>query len=215
MDEFPSNSRTTRPTPKAQPEEKKIQRVATATQRKKSIGKRLKETFFGGTTKGVWEYVLTDVLVPAARDMVADAASQGVERMVFGEARSTSRRTGARPSVGAYGAPTAYNRYSQTVVGRASGRDEARVPGRRVTEAFDFDEIILATRVEAETVIERMHDLIERYGSTAVADLYELVGISGNYTDEKYGWEDLRDSSISRVRDGYVLNLPRPTVLEK
>lgn len=211
MDEFPSNSRQPRPTPKQSEPEPKIQPIAKATQRKKSLGRRLKETFFGGTTKGVWEYVLTDVLVPAARDMVADAASQGVERMVFGEARSVSRRSGYRPQASA---PTAYNRYAANPVGRASGIQDR--PGRVVAgDPFNLDEIILATRVEAEMVLERMYDLLERYGTVSVADLYSLVDISGNYTAEKYGWERLDGSEIRRIHDGYLLNLPRPEPLPK
>ena len=43
----------------------------------------------------------------------------------------------------------------------------------------------------------------------SVADLYDLVGISGNYTDNKYGWTNLRNSDVQRVRDGYLLKLPK------
>lgn len=212
MDEFPRNSRTTRPAPQENAE-KNIKPVAKAVQRKKPLGKRLKESFFGGTTKGVWEYVLADVLLPAARDMVADAASQGVERMVFGEARSVGRRTGARPPISSYGSQP-YTRYS-TPVGRASGREEVRPVNRTIAEPFDFDDIVIATRPEAETVLERLGDLVDRYGAASVRDLYELVGITGNYTDDKYGWDDLRTAKYGRTRDGYVLDLPRPIPLEK
>lgn len=214
MDEFPSNSRQPAPKQRQQEPEKKVQRVATAKQRKKPLAKRLKETFFGGTTKGVWEYVLTDVLVPAARDMVADAASQGVERMVFGEVRSASRRGGHRPGPTSYQTP--YNRYAAgNPVGRASGREQVERPVRRIMEPFDFDEIILATRIEADEVIERMYYLLEKYETVSVADLYDLVGISGSYTDDKYGWVQLDGSSVSRIREGYVLNLPKPEPLPK
>ena len=47
------------------------------------------------------------------------------------------------------------------------------------------------------------------YGTVSVADLYDLVGISGNYTDNKYGWTNIRNAEPIRVRDGYMLKLPK------
>jgi hypothetical protein len=84
---------------------------------------------------------------------------------------------------------------------------------RRARANFDFDEIILPTRVEAEEVIDRMFDLVAKYEMVTVADLYDLVGIQGNYTDEKYGWEDVRGAGVTRVSNGYLLDIPRPEPL--
>lgn len=85
---------------------------------------------------------------------------------------------------------------------------------RRGRSTHDFDEIILATRVEAEEVVDRLFDLVGRYESASVSDLYSLVGISGNFTDEKWGWTDLRGAGVERVRNGYLLDLPRPEPLD-
>ena len=62
---------------------------------------------------------------------------------------------------------------------------------------------------EAEDVLSRMDELIDTYGVVSVADLYDLVGISCNYTDNKYGWTNLRNAEPVRVRDGYMLKLPK------
>jgi len=69
--------------------------------------------------------------------------------------------------------------------------------------------------VEAEEVIDRMFDLVSRYEVVTVADLYELVGVSGEYTDAKWGWTDLRGAAAMRIRDGYLLDLPRPIYLDE
>ncbi len=58
-----------------------------------------------------------------------------------------------------------------------------------------------------------MDQLIEKYETVSVADLYELLGVEASYTDEKWGWVDLRDAGIRRVRDGYLLDLPKPESL--
>lgn len=199
--ELPSNSRSKQP-------EKKVERVVSSEviRRKKPLGKRLKDTLVDGDARSVWGFVALDVLVPAAKDMLADAVSQGVERMIFGEARSRSRR-GYRPGEG----PIAYNRYSSS-----RHRDDPRERpqlSRRARANHDFEEIVLSTRAEASEVIDRLFDLIAKYEMATVADLYEMVGIQGSYTDDKWGWDDIRGAGVQRVRDGYLLDLPRPEPL--
>lgn len=58
----------------------------------------------------------------------------------------------------------------------------------RTRVGYDYDDIVLDKRDEAEDVLSRMDELISTYGMASVADLYELVGVTGNYTDNKYGW---------------------------
>lgn len=208
--DFPSNRHKERANTK--PDEKKVQKIVQSEvqRRKKPLGKRMTETFVGGDAKSVWGFVTLDVLIPAAKDMLADAVSQGVERMIFGEARSTSRRTGRRPN----DPYISYNRYSSSSRRPEPARDPRQNISRRARASHDFDEIILATRVEADEVIDRLFDLVSKYESATVADLYDLVGISGSYTDDKWGWVDLRGAGVTRVRNGYLLDLPRPEPLE-
>ena len=207
--EYPGNGREEKIQKEASPE-RKVEKVISGEvqRRKKPLGKRITETFIQGEGRTVWSFVAYEVLVPAAKDMVADAFSQGVEKMLFGEARSTSRR-GHRPS--GSGGYMPYHRY-----GSSSGptrRDEPRNVSRRARANHDFDEIILDTRAEAEEVVDRLFDLISRYESATVADLYELVGVTSNYPDDKWGWLDIRGATVTRVRNGYLLDLPRPEPL--
>lgn len=85
---------------------------------------------------------------------------------------------------------------------------------RRGRSNHEFDEIVLSTRVEAEEVIDRLMDLISRYQSASVADLYELVGEPKTHIDEKWGWTDLREATYTKLRNGYVLDLPKPDLLD-
>ena len=51
---------------------------------------------------------------------------------------------------------------------------------------------------------------INTYGIASVADLYDLAGITcRSYTANKYGWTDIRSAKVVRIRDGYILELPR------
>lgn len=217
MENYPPNSQASR-VPAQEPakiektDEKKIEAVVTGgvSRRKKPLGKRFSETFFGDSLKNVGKYVLDNVLVPALKDTFADVVSQGIERMVYGESKSSSRRTGFRPGGFSHG-NVSYNRSYQT---QSPRRDEPRPMTRRPAGGFDFDEIVLPTRAEAEMVIDRMFDIINKYEQVSVSDLYRLVDISPPFTYEKWGWSDLRGANIARVRNGYLLDLPRPEPIE-
>lgn len=214
MEDYPSNSiRSARPDMK-QPdtEPKKVDKVVSGevVRRKKPLGKRFREIFIGQDAKTAWGFVLFDVLIPAAKDTAADAVSQGIERMLFGDARSSPRRFGGyRPPYHVSPTRSTYHNYA---TGSAIQRDE-RTMSRRARATHDFDEIILPTRVEADEVLDHMYNLLSRYDQATVSDLYDLLGVTGNYTDEKWGWTDLKGSGISRVREGYLLDLPKPEPL--
>lgn len=217
MQDFPSNSYKSQQ-PAEKPQEKQVKQVTTGKviTRRPSLGRRAASLLFGEEAKSSWTAVAQDVVVPAVKDMITDALSQGIERLVYGEAKSRPRRG---PLLGGFqnGPTVSYNRYNSPV-GRASGvgqqRDEGRPLSRQGRATHNFDEIILATRVEAEKVIETLYDLLNKYEVVSVADLYELVGVTGKYTDEKYGWTDLRGTDITRVREGYLINLPAPEVID-
>ena len=132
--------------------------------------------------------------VAIARAMV----KEGFERFLFGDTRRT--RSG-RP-----GGSRGYTNYSQFSSGRKTETRREMSPRARANH--DFDDIVLQTRTEAETVLDRMIDLMDQFDVVAVSDLMGLVGITPNYTDEKWGWYSLKGASVSRIRDGYLLDLP-------
>lgn len=80
---------------------------------------------------------------------------------------------------------------------------------RSVRASYDFDDVVFDTRGEADEVLSSMDELMDRYGVVSVADMYDLCGMTCNYTDNKYGWKSLARADISRVRDGYMIKLPK------
>lgn len=181
--------------------EQRAQKVVTGevVKRKKPLGKKIAETFAGDDAQNVGQYILFDVIIPAAKSMISDAVSQGIERMLFGDSKRRTTNGGSRPGY------TSYNK----MYSRDSDRTDGRSISRRARAAHDFDEIILTSRGEAEEVLDRLTDLIENYDVATVSDLYDLVGITGSFTDDKWGWTSLAGAGVSRVREGYLLNLPK------
>lgn len=77
-------------------------------------------------------------------------------------------------------------------------------------------ELIYETRDDAEKVLNGMSEIIDNYGFVTVADLYDISGLPGAYyTDSIIGWKgSIKGSTIKKVRDGYVIDLPKPEVLK-
>jgi hypothetical protein len=199
--------------PKLTPEnEKKVESVITglAKKQKKSLLKRFTDVMVGGDSKSVGHYVLMDVVVPQLKDMLLEAASGGFEKLIFGEARRA--RYGSRPGVSR--PPTNYARMGNNPIGSTMREARDRPPNPATPRRQEIDDILLATRVEAELVLERLYDLLKEYESVTVSDLYSLVGWSSSYTDQKWGWTSLTGSSVRRTRDGYILELPATSSLD-
>lgn len=199
--DFPSNSQSTR-TPGDEESRDRLPKLisGSAIKKKESLWKRASASFTGDDAKSVGQYIFLDVMVPAFKTMISDAATQGVERMLFGDSRP--RSSASRPG-GSYAQYTAYNR--PYVASR-----EPQEMTRRGRATHDFREIVLENRQDAYDVIDALTRHIERYGVATVMDLYDSVGITGAYTDSKYGWTDLRGAGVERVREGFLVNVPVP-----
>ena len=81
------------------------------------------------------------------------------------------------------------------------------------SERSKADDLIIASRAEAEQVLDEMYELLDTYKQVTVADFYDMLGISSEFTDNKYGWTNLNGARVIRVRDGYRIDLPREQVL--
>lgn len=211
--EYPSNSiNSKKPAPTEAP---KVAPIITGTvvTRKPSVGKRLRDIFIGSDANSVWAYVAYDILIPAIKDTVVDAGNMALERMIFGDARGGSPSRRARGSSSGATGHVNYGQFSKTSNDRYG--NNTRQLSHSARSSLNFDEIILDTRTEAESVIEHLAMLIDQYQVAKVADLYDLCRITNNdYPVQKWGWDSMAGASVDRVRGGgYLLNLPRPIEL--
>jgi hypothetical protein len=207
MDAFPPNSRKAEN--RSEPKQLEAVTSARAVRRKQPLGRKFAHTFFGGDARTAMEYMVGHVLIPAAKEAIVEAASSGFEKLVYGEARPKR----GRPTSGPLGY-VSYNRMGQSKPVDDRPPMPSRLP-RRARARHDFDDIIINTRQEAEEVLERLFDALDKYDSVSVADLYELTGLKSDHTDQKWGWLTLQGASVGRVRGGgYLLDLPEPEFLE-
>ena len=197
MDEYKPNSHASKREVSLGDKEK-VQKVVPGAvkTKKKNEFRKFTDIFIAEDAKNVKSYVFMDVIVPAIKKAIADVVTDGISMLLFGTSKRGEKSSAA--------SKVSYRSYYDR-------RDDDRrtTSSTRTRNAYDYDDIILESRGEAEDVLSRMDELIETYGVVSVADLYDLVGISGNYTDNKYGWSNIRNAEPVRVQDGYMLKLPK------
>jgi hypothetical protein len=212
-EEFPANNKYAREHKEQTKAEKKIEKVVTGKVKtqKRSLGKKFMDTFIEDDSKNVGNYIFHDVLIPAAKSMVCDIVGWGgfAEMLLFANKRPPNRGNMRRDGGRTY---VSYDRSSTSIRDNRDTRKKDISPTNRARH--NFDEIILDSRGEAEEVLSQLVDLIEEYGIASVADLYELVGLKSEHTDQRYGWTNLSAAEVSRVRDGYLINLPRTKLID-
>lgn len=190
MEEYKNNSRKS----KAE-ENKNLEKVISGTvkTKKKNEMQKFADVFISEDVNNVKSYILMDVLVPAIKKAISDIIVNGIDMILYGETGHTKKNNGTKPSYRSY-----YD--NNNSVNNSSTR----------RSVYSFNDIVMDNRADAEEVLDSMLATIDKYGVVSVADMYDLVGITGNYTDNKYGWTDLRSARIERDRDGgYTIDLPR------
>lgn len=208
MQDFPANSQKAKAT---EAPREKVQPVTSATtggRRKRGLGRQFRSTFLGGSARDAGEYMVTDVVVPAIRDMLYDALQSGLDRLIYGEkASGRTRNSIITQNLGS----VPYDSINKPT--RAT--QQARTLSRKSRARHSLEELVIPTRHEAEDVIDRMYDILSQSGDVTVADLYTLTGIRPDHTDVKWGWYSLKGAKAMprRRQGGFLLDLPEPEAL--
>lgn len=185
-------------------EKKKVEKVITGSAKtKKNELRKLTDVFISEDVKNVKEYVFMDVLIPAIKKAIVDIVTDGVNMIFYG---GNAHRGGS----GSSASKISYNRYYDR-------KDERRPnDSHRTLSGYSYDDVTLESRAEAEEVLTRMSELIDTYGEVSVADLYDLVGVTCEYTDNRYGWTSVSSAKVVRTRDGrYLIDLPKALPLDR
>lgn len=188
--------------------EKKVEKVigGSAIQRKTPLGRRIMQNFTGADAHSVGQYVLFEVIMPQLKDLIYDVGASALQRSLFGD-------RGGKP----YSAPSrrgGYTPYSTISTGATPKSQPITKPAAMASD--EFGEIVVESRGEAQEVMDKIGNLVDTYGMASVSDLKAAVGLTGSFTDEKFGWMAMGGTDIRRVggaQPGYALVFPRPEEL--
>ena len=178
---------------------KKVEKVVTGgvTAEKKSGLRKVKDNMISADANSVKSYIVMDVLLPAAKKAVYDIVVNGINMFLYGEAASTNIKNSSSSGLSAR---IAYNEcYNKPTGGMQSRR------------WYDFDSIQYDLPTDANFVIERMNEIVSAYGIVSVADLYDLSGLSCDWTAQNYGWTSVASAQVVPIpgTGKYTIKLPK------
>lgn len=212
--DFPSNSKTRKPKitvtdPKKSINKKDVKSVVTGkvTRRKTPLSKKFSNSFFNEDFANIKDYIILDVLIPSAKNMLYDIAMNSLGMSLFGQI-TQGRRYGNNNNNSHNSSITNYRGMSSSL------NNNVKSISNKARATHQFDDITFANKFDAQEVLDRLDSLIDIYDQATVGDLYDLVGISSTFADQSYGWTRLNTASIKRDRDGYRLMLPRTELLD-
>ena len=205
--EIPGNSHKSREAAPAVEPREKIEKVITGkvVRRKPPFYKRIARSMVADDVENVGEFVVTDVLIPAIKNLMFDIITKGSARTLYGSGGSASRTHTSSSGV----STIKRSNYS----GMSNSEPSGRSLDRESRALHNFDPIELETRDQAVLAIEELRVLIGRFNRASVADLYDLLGVSSGFPDRQWGWTNLDEAGVRQVRGGWLLNLPRPELL--
>lgn len=197
MREYQSNSHKSRELATEVETEKRAKKVVTGDVAiKKNEGRKIVSMFVSEDVHSVKNYVVEEVIVPMIKNGIVEAAKTFIEMIFLGSDKTERRRT-------SLGDRVSYRRYYDD---RNSIRYEDPVSS---SNKFDYRDIVLKKRVDAERVILEMKGILKGYGIVRIGDLYDLVDENPPHTAFDYGWTDLSRAAVKPVRDGYMIVLPK------
>ena len=180
--------------------------VSGAVQVQRPATRRFFDFLFAESPKVLAKKIGRDIVVPRLKASFEEAANGFLGGMLWGD-----------------GANRPMNHMVRGTVLRGGGVNYAHIsdPANALTQARqatvqssgNYQDIVVPTQQFAEVLLANMYDLLNQYRVVAVADLYELAAITPAPSDNAYGWTSLDTARISKVRDGYLLELPRPTLI--
>lgn len=199
MTEFPSQSHKANEPREIVPITRNPGRVRPA-----PLGRRFRETFIQGDAKTAWSSMLWNSFLPGMRDQLAEAVHQGIDSLFNGG--TTSYRPNRRSPAGSN---ISRHNPDRALGGRPSERLTREDRGRQDTSVIEID-----SRAEAEEILAALAQTIDQFDVVTLAEFYQLVRITPEHTDYKFGWEDLGGARVTHSRGSYYLDLP-PTIALK
>lgn len=178
-------------------DKKEIRQVANAHLRKRTAIDKATEVFFSEDARTVGETIMQEYVIPGIKNGLVNA----LEMLLFGSTSRGGRRRVSERHV-------SYDRFYD------DDRSDRYRTNRRVEPSrhsrFDYMDCEFDTLGEVTDAIEEMTDYIRDYGIATVANLNKAIGISGQWTDRNWGWNDARDFNWRRYGRKYVLDFAPP-----
>lgn len=193
-----------------------VKKVAhgTAVVRRKSLKERISDWLFVNE-EDYEDYVYEDIIRPAILDALGDISHNAIEAVrdtidivLFGSIKGARRRRG-----GYFRTSYDDDYWDRERRNRRRDRDD----DRRVSRRSDDVAAKVESRSEAVDLVQAMQERVHDYRVASVLNFYDMADMPTRSTDDDYGW-DLGhpfEATITRMRDGYIVEPNKPVYLDR
>lgn len=212
----PDNTSKTTETAKSEPHKEKVVKGKVTVEKKNGLQK-LAKSFLPNDLSKVGHTIVYDMLIPAGRDFLVNSLMNAINMVFYSNGVGPANRpyntffnssNVARP-----GTNSLASFYSWNTPSYAANQVPADY-NQQVNPSRDYRSLHFTSRRDAEGVLTAMFETLATYGKVTVADYYDFAGISTEWTDNKYGWYDLRGSDIKAINGGFIIILPKAVVIK-
>lgn len=166
------------------------------------------KSFFKGSVQTAGNSILTDILIPAAKDTIYNMFSSFMGSILFGDANIPQRGRGYYGNNGSMRTMDGrqYNDYGSLT--RNNPFNNRTTMNRSV---YEYQNIEFETRGDAELALGMLRDICDEQGFCTVLNLYEISGNQPNSTDNNWGWYSLPEGIVKpqkKFNGFYKLTLP-------
>lgn len=204
--DFPSNNpKTTNQIQKPQSKEQrpKVEPVikGKAHTKRRTTKTILQAIFASQDADTVRDYIVFDIVIPKAKNVIADLGNSILNAILFGDS-GPSRVTPFGQGSGAQ--RVSYNSYSS---GRQDNPQRYSNQQRRVNSNDPrnraiFEDVVFDSKIDADAVLDKLNEMINTYGVVSVNDAYDACDLSAPYTYNNYGWTSLSSAYVDRDHRG-------------
>lgn len=168
----------------------------------------LARKFFAQDAKSTAKGVSDDIVIPGLKNLIVNILKKTVDYLFLGRSAPTTTYTN-------YGSAYPSRSISYGASSPTFGMT-APIQTQQRSSIYAVNDVLFNERGDAEEVLSRMNETINRYGMVSVLDFYDLINQSkmSSPTDNKYGWKDLSGAKVDRSLEGYRIIFPRVTPLE-
>lgn len=163
----------------------------------------------------VGRYLNQNVIMPSIRDIIVKSVQDGVSMMVYRQDMHRGPQSGgySQNQGTDYGRQYRQHGYGQSGHQTKPQRNYAREykePGQQqvLRDGVYLNQYMVANRDEAQSILNGLQEYILDYGQATVASYYQMLGIDTVFTDDSFGWDDLRGVRVLPYNGSFVIDLP-------
>lgn len=177
---------------------------------KEPLSTRIVNALFENDLKTVASSVVNEVMIPKAKDILADMFISGILKAIYGDEASSTYYSGYSKGPGH---KASYDNYY---------KDNYRQPVAPTEKVkVHWDRIVFPNRERAVELLNNLRSDLRRYGNEGVSvlEMYDYVTtideelgaqIESEFPDNNWGWTNLDHVPIEHVARGWWVKFPKP-----